>query len=112
MSLEDKIKPEKVGDLVAFLEYMGSRVIDEMTCREAGPNQYPFFDNEFDKEWLLDANDCEESINEIIEQNPERLFHEPVIISPVSGDPTKVSLVISPSCFEPDPEFMTQTRLQ
>lgn len=99
--IEEKIKPEKVESLIATVEYISSRVMDTINDENREPNRFPFFDNEFDKDWLLEELE-HESIDHIAENSPNRLFSEPVFTSPISGHPGKVSLIISPTCFEPD----------
>lgn len=106
------VKPDKVEHLIATLEYISSRVMDSVATEEREPNRFPFFDNEFDRDWLIAEEYKEESIDQIAETDPTRLFSEPVFTAPVSGNPSKVSLIISPNCFEQDLNFGEMIRLQ
>ena len=97
--IEEKVRPDKVEPLIATLEYISSRVMDSLEDDDREPNKFPFFDNEFDKDWLLEGFE-HESIDHIAENSPNRLFSEPVFTPAISGNPSKVSLIISPTCFE------------
>ncbi|MCD8340291.1 MAG: hypothetical protein LUC43_08885 [Burkholderiales bacterium] len=107
------IHPDKLEALIANVEYYGSKNLQEFSQEETPSCAMAFFDNEFEKEWVCIPEDQELlEFPDYFEQNAETVKNYPVLCRALSGDDSKISVILSPECFEVDMLFSEKVTIQ
>ncbi len=108
------IQPDKLDIIIANLEYYGSKSLEIFSEeQDVHPNSYAFFDNEFAKDWAsLPENEELLEFPDYFSQGPDSVKTHPVLCKAISGDDSKVSVIISPECFEVDQLFDNRASIQ
>lgn len=111
--IENHILKEKAPELLASLEYLGSRRIEDVLDQELGPAS-SFFTTEILSTWLnpVCIPDCEPLVDVIeqVQNEPDLIIDMPIFAESPSG-PITVTLLVSPDCFEIDPEGPESQRI-
>lgn len=113
------VKPSKIDCLVANLEYIGSRKMGEIEEMDLPDSTVSFLTNEFAREWLKPGAEALLTTMPEIMLSLQRTdliegespFSMPFLTESIHGDNTKVALLVSPQCFEKNPDFPDKVML-
>ena len=111
--LKHCIVPSRLDNLVANLEYIGSRKMANVEELELAESTLSFFTNEFPRYWLKKGSEALlTSVPEILVsmQDPKPVGGEsplsiPFLTESIRGDEGKVAILVAPQCFEKNPVF-------
>lgn len=111
--LKHCIVPSRLDNLVANLEYIGSRKMANVEELELAESTLSFFTNEFPRYWLKKGSEALlTSVPEILVsmQDPKPVGGEsplsiPFLTESIRGDEGKVAILVAPQCFEKNPDF-------
>lgn len=112
-TLERLIVPQKLELMVANLEYIGSRKMADLDSLEAIENNMSFITNEFSRAWLApgaeaymtDVQELMQEFSKAVGGDTGADFSLPFLVPSIHDDDSKAAILVSPHCFEKNPDL-------
>lgn len=112
-TLEQIIIPQKLPLMVANLEYIGSRKMADLDSMELIDTSMSFITNEFSRAWLApgaeaymtDVGELMHEFSSAASEHHPADVSRPFLVPSIHDDESKAAILVSPQCFERNPEL-------